>query len=109
MAYDQGLAEQLRELLIEHAPTEKKMFGGLCFMVRGHMVCGVVNDRAMIRVGKGQYQNALKQRGAAPMDFTGKPMQGFVYVDPCIGGSQGLADFVTLALRFNRSLPDKHT
>jgi TfoX/Sxy family transcriptional regulator of competence genes len=58
------------------------MFGGLCFMVNGGMCCGLTNAAFMVRVGPDQYEDALAQPHARPMDFTGRPLAGMVYVDP---------------------------
>lgn len=81
MAYDEGVAQRLRELFAERTDiVEKKMFGGIAFMVAGNMCCGVVGEELMARVGPEQYEDALKKPYAREMDFTGKPMRGFVYV-----------------------------
>jgi TfoX/Sxy family transcriptional regulator of competence genes len=81
MAYDEGLAERIRGLLDERSDvSEKTMFGGIAFMVRGHMAVGVVKDDLMVRVGPEAYDALLRERHARPMDFTGRPMKGFVYV-----------------------------
>jgi TfoX/Sxy family transcriptional regulator of competence genes len=83
MAYDEGLAERIRTALRGRDDVvEKKMFGGLTFMVAGRMACGVVHDDLMVRVGPGEHGEAIAQPHARPMDFTGKPMQGMVYVAP---------------------------
>lgn len=88
MAYDIGLVELMREDLGEKPGlVEKKMFGGLCFMLDGHMLCGVHKDGAMYRVGKPREAAALDIAGAKPMDFTGRKMGGFVDVD-----SEAMAD-----------------
>ncbi|MBY4676646.1 TfoX/Sxy family protein [Marinobacterium arenosum] len=109
MAYDQGLAQRLRELLAEQAElSEKNMFGGLAFMLSGNMFCGVVNDTLVARVGPERYAKALKIRNARPMDFTGKPLKGFVYVDPAgYESDQQLQEWVELCLAFVRTLPAK--
>jgi TfoX/Sxy family transcriptional regulator of competence genes len=62
--------------------VEKKMFGGLCFMVSGGMCCGLTNSDFMVRVGPDGHDEALRQPHARPMDFTGRPMRGFVFVAP---------------------------
>lgn len=81
MAYDEGLAELLRSYLSGYPDiVEKRMFGGLCFMKDGHMLCGVHNDGGMFRVGKARHQAALDIDGAGPMQFTGRPMGGLVDV-----------------------------
>ncbi len=108
MPYDEGLAERLRDTLAGEAYEEKKMFGGLCFMVRGHMCVGVSGDELMVRVGPEAYAEALEQSFARKMDFTGRPLRGFVFVAP-----EGIAEDSTLAAwverggRFVRSLPAK--
>lgn len=109
MAYDEGLAERLREIYgAAGGATEKKMFGGLAFMVNGHMSCGVVNDTLMARVGPETYQQALDLPYAREMDFTGKALRGFVYVAPeGIESDPELESWVALSLRFVRSLPPK--
>jgi len=87
MAYDEGVAQRLREVFAGRTDVvEKKMFGGLAFMVAGNMCCGVVGEELMARVGPEQYGKALQEPHAREMDFTGKPMKGFVYV-----GVQGFA------------------
>jgi len=83
MAYDESLAERIRRALGPEAEfTEKKMFGGLAFLSQGKMFCGIVNDDLMVRVGPSQFEEALAQPNVRPMDFTGKPMNGYVYVGP---------------------------
>ena len=79
MAYDEQLADLLRaELDGEPAVTEVKMFGGLCLMSRGNMVCGVHKGGGMFRVGKEREDEALAVPGARPMTFTGRPMPGMI-------------------------------
>lgn len=109
MAYDEGVAERIREIFSERRDViEKKMFGGIAFMVRGHMCCGVVDDTLMARVGPDQYDTALQKDHAREMDFTGKPMKGFVYVDPAgFETDEHLLDWVTLCENFVASLPPK--
>jgi TfoX/Sxy family transcriptional regulator of competence genes len=81
MAYDEGLAERIRGVLAEHhGVSEKKMFGGMAFMVRGHMCVGIVKDDLMVRVGPDAHEKLVGQPHARPMDFTGRPLKGFLYV-----------------------------
>ena len=81
MAYDEGLAERIRGVLDErHDVAEKKMFGGIAFMVRGHMCVGIVKDELMVRVGPEAYDELVRQPHARRMDFTGRPMKGFLFV-----------------------------
>ena len=83
MAYDEVLAERIRTALRgRNDVVEKKMFGGITFMVAGRMSCGVVHDDLMVRVGPDGHEEAIAQPHARPMDFTGKPMRGMVYVAP---------------------------
>ena len=109
MAYDEGLAQRLRELL-EDEPgiSEKKMFGGVCFLLHGNMVCGVVKDELMVRVGPDAYEEALAEPHAREMDFTKKPMRGMVYV-ACEGfeSDAGLEAWAKRGLVFAGSLPRK--
>ena len=109
MAHDEGLAEILRSDLAEvSAITEKRMFGGLVFMLDGNMLCGVHKDGAMYRVGKEHHAAALAVPGARPMAFTGRPMGGFI--DACeeaVGDETRRAELLALALAFVRSLPPK--
>jgi TfoX/Sxy family transcriptional regulator of competence genes len=83
MSYDEKLADRIRAVLSERDDVvEKKMFGGLCFMVNGAMCCGLTKSDFMVRVGPDAYDEALAQPHARPMDFTGRPLTGMVYVDP---------------------------
>jgi len=83
MAYDEGLAERIRACLDGRRDVvEKKMFGGLTFMVGGHMACGVLKDQLVLKVGDELYEAVVTRPHARPMDFTGKPMRGMVYVAP---------------------------
>lgn len=82
MPHDPVLAERMHEALSGHRGiVRKKMFGGYCWMLRGNMLCGAEVGRYMFRVGKDQEREALARPGAKPMDITGKPMAGFVWVD----------------------------
>lgn len=83
MAYDEALAARIRQALDEWSGVaEKKMFGGVAFMLHGKMFCGVVKDDLMVRVGPEQHESSLAQPHVRPMDFTGRPMKGFLYVAP---------------------------
>ena len=109
MAYDEGLAERLREQLQDRRDvTEKKMFGGLCFMVSGHMAFGIVKDTLMARVGPGNYEKCLAKKHASEMDFTGKAMKGMIYVAPeGLVSDVALEEWVTTRIGFVESLPAK--
>lgn len=109
MAYDESLVQRTREALAGRDDVvEKRMFGGLTFMVRGNMCCGVGKMGMMVRVGPDQYQEALAKPGASVMDFTGREMRGFVSVDPAsVGEDKVLGDWVAMGLRFVMTLPEK--
>ncbi len=109
MAYNEDLAQRVRSVLKRRRGiSEKKMFGGLAFLVRGNMSCGVVDNELMARVGPIAYEAALKERHARPMDFTGKPLKGFVYVsEKGVSTDKGLKKWVDRAVEFARSLPAK--
>jgi TfoX/Sxy family transcriptional regulator of competence genes len=88
MAYDEGLAERVRGLF-DDAPdvVEKKMFGGVAFMVAGNMACGIIGDDLLIRVPRDDYDATVTLPFARQMEMTGRPMRGFVVVD-----AEGLAE-----------------
>jgi TfoX/Sxy family transcriptional regulator of competence genes len=93
MAYDEALANRIRDVLRDRDDVaERKMFGGLAFMVGGRMACGVVHDDLMVRVGSDAHDDALREAHTRPMDFTGRPSRGMVYVAPA-----GVADDADLA------------
>ena len=104
MAYDEKLAERVRALLhTKQGYVEKKMFGGICFML-----CGVVDDKLMARVGKENYFELLKRKYADPMDFTGKPMKGMLYVySGGIKTKKNLQFWLDACLEFVEPLPKK--
>jgi hypothetical protein len=83
MAYDERLAERIRRVFEERRDiAERKMFGGLAFLCRGRMCCGVVGNDLMVRVAADEFDAIMRRRHVRPMDFTGKPFRGFVYVSP---------------------------
>lgn len=87
--------------------TEKRMFGGLCFLLRGNMLCGTGKDAFMFRVGKDQDAVALKRPGTRPMDITGRVMAGFVWVDPARCDARRLKAWVAMAEAYVGTLPAK--
>ena len=104
MAYDEELADKVRRIFNERnlAFEEKRMMGGLCFMVDGKMCVGVEKERLMVRLDPAMYEDALGRRGCEPMDFTGRPMRGFVFVNAeGIATTRDLASWLDLALDFN--------
>lgn len=110
MAYDEGLAQRIRENLEDvHDPwEEKRMFGGLCFMVRGHMAFGIVGDELMVRVGAERWQAALARPHAREMDFTGRSLKGMVYASPQgLDSDEDLTAWMDLGLTMARELPPK--
>jgi TfoX/Sxy family transcriptional regulator of competence genes len=111
MAYDDALGGRVRDALVG-APglSEKKMFGGLCFLINGHMCAGIVGSTLMVRIGPDGYAEALTQPHVRPMDFTGRPMTGMVFVDPpALATQAGLAAWVTRGADFAASLPPKQS
>ena len=100
MAYDEALAGRIRGLLaVRDDVVERKMFGGLAFMVAGRMACGVIHDDLMVRVGSDGHDDALAQAHTRPMDFTGRPMRGMVYVAPAgIASDPDLARWIDRAV-----------
>jgi TfoX/Sxy family transcriptional regulator of competence genes len=109
MAYDEKLAERVRrELHGVRSTTERKMFGGIAFMVRGNMCCGVIEDKLMVRVGPKAYERTIKLEHAEPMDFTGKAMRGLVYVTPeGARTARQLRAWIIRGLEFVKDLPAK--
>ncbi len=109
MAYDEGLAQRVREVLEEQPGlVEKKMFGGLGFMVQGNLACGVLQDELIVRVGPERYEEAVTQPHSRPFDFTGRAMKGWVMVAPDgLESDAALKDWVRQGAEFARSLPPK--
>lgn len=109
MAYDDALATRMRAYFSDRADVEeKKMFGGLCFMLSKHMCCGIVKDNLMARVGPDQYDKCLSKPYASEMDFTGKAMKGMVYVAPAgLKTQKQLANWLDICVRFVETLPPK--
>jgi len=109
MAYDEGLAERIRIALPDvDGLIEKKMFGGLAFMVRGNMCVGIIKDELMARVGPTQYDLALNTSGAKKMDFTGRTMKGMVFVEPqFLAEDEQLQYWLDLCMNFVNELPAK--
>lgn len=105
MAYNEQLAARTRELILQtHKISEEKaMFGGLCFMVNDKMCVGVEKERLMVRLDPERYEEAMEKEGAAPMDFTGKVMKGYVFVDiNALNTKKKLEYWIKLALEYNK-------
>jgi len=104
MSYDEKLADRVRELIAatHHITEEKKMFGGLCFMVNDKMCIGVESERIMVRLDPAFSDEVLEKEGCLPMDFTGKVMKGYVFVDSdVLKTNKQLNYWVQLALEYN--------
>ncbi len=110
MAYDEDLAQRVREVLAARVDvSERKMFGGIAFMVGGNMACGVLGDDLIVRLDKEESEKALAEDGVGPFDFTGKPMKGIVYVsaDRSTSDDAGLSEWVEAGADYALSLPRK--
>lgn len=105
MPYNEKLADRVRELITATHKNvdEKKMFGGLCFMVNDKMCVGVEQERLMVRLDPEKYEEALGKKGCKPMDFTGKVMKGYVFVDiNALNTNKKLEYWINLALDYNK-------
>ena len=108
MALDEDLGERVRVALAGTGTVrEVRMFGGLCFMLNGNMVAGTSKRGLMVRVGKDQQPSALARPGAKRMEMTGRPMEGYVFVDPPPTDDRSLQDWLALAVAFVTTLPAK--
>ncbi len=108
MAFDPHLADLMRSALGRRAGLrERRMFGGVCWMLHGNMLCGVVRDGFFFRVGPDLQAEALQRPGARIMDFTGRPMRGFVWLDADAADDAGLEDWIAFAGRHVGALPPK--
>lgn len=109
MAYDEGLAERIRGLLEDRGKvSERRMFGGLAFLIRGHMTVGIVKEELMVRVGPETYPQVLREPNARAMDFTGRPMKGFVFVSAQgLDSDADLERWVERGVGYAASLPTK--
>ena len=109
MAYDETLAQRVREVLGTWQDiSERKMFGGLAFMLDGNMCCCVDKKDLVVRTGPESYEDALERPHTRVFDFTGRPMRGFVYVKaPGLESDEALRDWVSLSVNFAVTLPSK--
>ena len=104
MSFDEKLAARIRKSLAgRNGVVEKRMFGGVAFLLRGHMFCGIVGSELMVRVGPDAYAAALAEAGVRPMDFTGKPLKGYVFVS----GARDVSRWVERGAAFVETLPPK--
>lgn len=100
MAYNEELAQRIRQHTksIEHI-TDKKMFGGICFLYKKKMCFGIIGDQLMVRVISEKFTDTLKKSYVKEMDFTGKAMKDFIYVEaPAFKTEQGLSEWIELGL-----------
>lgn len=109
MAYSEPLADRIRDSINGQCGwTEKKMFGGLCFLLNEHMTCGIVGDTLMLRMGEERASIALQKPHTRAMDFTGRPLKGMIYVDPeGISTPARLKRWISQASEFVATLPPK--
>jgi TfoX/Sxy family transcriptional regulator of competence genes len=109
MAFDDVVAERVRDALAERSDiAEKRMFGGLAFLLSGNMCVGVVKDELMVRVGPDAYDDLVGRPHAREMDFSGRPMMGWVYVAPQgFAADADLRHWVGYGVAFAGSLPGK--
>jgi TfoX/Sxy family transcriptional regulator of competence genes len=104
MAYNEKLADQVRDIIsVTHKNVEeKKMFGGLCFMVNDKMCVGVEQERLMVRLDPAKYDEVMEKEGCKPMDFTGKVMKGYVFVAAAVLNTKKKLEYwIKLALEYN--------
>jgi TfoX/Sxy family transcriptional regulator of competence genes len=109
VAYDETLAERVRDLLSTRPDVgERKMFGGIAFMVGGNMAVGVTGDELMVRLDPADGEKALAEDGVRVMDMTGRPMKGWILVSPDRTADEvGLAEWVEAGADYAASLPAK--
>jgi TfoX/Sxy family transcriptional regulator of competence genes len=109
MAFSEALAERIRERLARRKNIEeKKMFGGVGFLLNGNMLVGVWKDSLIVRLGADVYDDALLEQHVREFDITGKPMKGWVLVEPArLEDNEQLADWIERAMKFVKTLPKK--
>jgi len=109
MAYEEALAARVSAALAWVGDVrEQRMFGGIAFMVDGHMACGIVGSELMVRLGEEGTDAALREPNVRPMDFTGRPARGMVFVEPAgLASDQTLQGWVERALAHVATLPPK--
>ena len=109
MPFDEQLAQRIRQVVARRKGfTEKKMFGGVCFFLNGHVTCGVWKDSLILRIGPAKYEDVLQASCVSEFDVTGRPMRGWVKVSPQgISDKESLRDWIEQAVKFVRTLPAK--
>jgi TfoX/Sxy family transcriptional regulator of competence genes len=109
MAYDEELAERIRSAItVRDGVTERKMFGGVAWMVHGNMACGVIGEDMIVRLEESDAEQALTEPGVRPFDFTGRPMRSTLFVGPeATAEADALARWVDAGADHAASLPPK--
>jgi hypothetical protein len=108
-SYDERLAARVRAIVGHPGMAERRMFGGLAFLLNGAMCCGIVKRDLVVRVGPERYTEALARPHARPMDFTGRPMRGYVYVAPAgYRNAKALDLWLSWGVAFVAGLPAAH-
>jgi len=109
MAYDKDLAERVKNMLADRDGfVERKMFGGIGFLLRGNMACGILQNDLIVRVGPEKYSGLLQRPGAGPFDITGRVMKGWLRVEPeGYGTEDALSGWIECGAAFALSLPPK--
>jgi len=109
MAYNEELAERMQtKLKLSRGVVEKKMFGGIGFLVNGNMACGIIKDDLIVRLSDDDFEKALKQKHVRIFDFSGRPMAGWIYVsaEGC-KSDKALTEWMEKGIAFAKSLPKK--
>lgn len=109
MAYDENLAGKVRKIMQEEPGfDEKKMFGGICFLLNGNMACGILDNELIVRVGKDDYENTLNLPHVRKFDITGRPMKGWVMISAQgFDNMKALREWTGKGIVFARTLPPK--
>ena len=108
MAYSEALAERVRDLLSDSPVIEKKMFGGIGYIIAGNMACGISGDGLMVRVGLDAYADTLEEPHVSPFGRADRPMRGWVFVDATgIASDEALSEWVERGMKFASALPSK--
>ena len=109
MTFSERTAHEIRRAIGDTPGfSERPMYSGIAFMVQGNMCCGVLDDNLVVRVGPDTYDDALREPHTRPMDFTGRALPGFVYVDRAgFESATSLGQWIERSLRFARTLPPK--
>ena len=109
MAYDEKIHERIKKIIsMWEGTTDKKMFGGVCYLLNGNMICGVYKDKLILRLGKEEAEKALRNKHNFPFDITGKPMKGWVMVEKKgFQTDEMLQELIDKAKKFVRTLPPK--